>query len=357
MPADINDDADVSTLMNRVRSVGIVFLCVLCVIAGGSVVADSSYELSISGSTDTQDRTVTLQGNDYTVSNIGVVAPGEQITADVTAPAGADYNVNLYNRDGEIIASDRMPDGSGTAQLDGHDQAGSYILAVYADGSVPTIHPLVISSYDVSLNAPATAEQGAATELTVDVSNVAGTAEDLDTVQVVISKDGEDEAVTATKSGDGSYTASTTFSEQGDYIVYANVRGPDTANGRKELLGVSESTTVEVREPTQTATATSTATDTPNNGGGAPSDPATETTTATPSPTQTATETATVTATSTVTETSTPTPTVSDTATATPSNVVTPNQSTPTPTTTTSGLSTLVSVIAVLGFGFLARRR
>lgn len=355
--------------MNRYVAGVLALLCGTLVFVGGFAVADAAFGVNISGSVDTPDREVTVEGDQYPVSAIGVVAPGEPIEASVTAPDSASYDVYLYDEDRRAV--EVISDAGTTVTFDGDYGAGSYVVAVWVDGNVRAVHPVVVKSYEVSVDAPDRAVVGSEVKFTVDVSNVAGTAEELDTVQVVVSKDGEDEALTATKSGDGAYTVSTTLSESGDYLVYANVRGPDTANGRKELLGVSESTTVEVREPTQTptATATPTPTDTPNTGGGSPSDPATETATATSSPmqtatvtitatsspTQTATETATATPTSTVSETGTPT--IRDTATGTPSNVVTPNQSTPTPTTTTSGLSTLVSVIAVLGFGFLVRRR
>ncbi|WP_049980129.1 hypothetical protein [Halolamina rubra] len=348
--------------MSRLAAGVVALLCCTALMAGGIAAADSSYDLAIDGSVDTPDRVVTLEGNEYTVSAIGVVDPGEPIQVSVEAPTNTEYDLYLYNDDRR--SEDRINDAGTSETFDGDYPSGSYMVAIYADGNFITVHPVVVRSYDVTIDAPATAEAGEEIELSVSVENVQGTPTDLEGVQIVLSNNGEAETLTATETGDGTYTATTTLSETGDYLVYANARGSDTVDGEHELVGVSQSNEITVQTATTTATATPTST--PGDGGdGGGQDPATATATPTASATVTPTAsndtTATVTATATATSTSTDQPTATDTATATtsetptPANVLTPNDSSP--TTTTGSLSVLLPLGALLGFGLLARRQ
>ena len=335
--------------MSRYAAGVFALLCCTALFVGGIAATDGSYDISVDGSVDTPDRVVTLEGNDYTVSAIGVVAPGEPIEVAVDAPADATYDLYLYNDDRQSEA--RINDASATETFDGDYPAGSYMVAVYADGNFVTVHPVVVSSYDVTLDAPQAAAPGDTVEFTVDLENVAGTEENLDSVQVVVSNDGEYETISATEAGDGSYTATTTLSETGEYLVYGNVRGEETAEGQKELLGVSQSTTVSVEESTPTPTSTAT-----GGSGNDPTDEGTATVTATATSTGTATATATDTTTPASATASAAPATETATSTATPSNVVTPNEESST-TETTGRLSVLIPVLALLGFGLVTRRR
>lgn len=342
--------------MNRYVAGLFALLCCTALFAGGIAAGDSHYDLTVAGSVDTPDRVVSLEGNDYTVSAIGVVSPGEAIDVSVDAPADTEYDLYLYNED-------RYPEGrindAGTSEtFDGDYPAGSYMVAIYADGSFVTVHPVVVSSYDVTVDTPESAQPGEEVTFTVGVENVDGTPENLDSVQVVVSNDGDDQTLTATQNGDGEYSATTTLSETGDYLVYANVRGSETSQGQRELLGASGSATVNVRDATPTPTVTPTSTPENSGDGGQSGE-----NTATATPTATATVTPTINDTSTVTSpptaTATPAPTESatptETTTPTPNNVLTPNDESES-TETTGNLSVLVPLLAVLGFGLLTRR-
>jgi len=352
--------------MHRYAAGVFALLCCTALFVGGIAVADGHYDISIAGSVDTPDRQVMLEGQEYTVSAIGVVAPGKSISVSVDAPADATYDLYLYNDNRRV--EERINDASSSETFDGDYSAGSYVVAVESDGQFKTVHPVVVKSYDVGLGTPDTARSGDTVEFSVDVANVPGTPENLDSVQVVVSKDGEDQTLTATEMSDGTYVAETTLSETGTYLVYANVRGSEEVNGQKEVLGASGSEEVDVRDPTSTPSPTPTPTETSASGGGGstvddtptqtPTSTSSQSSTAT-SPTATVTQTPTTSATPTVTTTETTTATATETATQTasptPNNVVTPNGESP--TQTTGSLSALVAVVAVLGFGLLTRRR
>ena len=371
VPADIWERNESVTAMTALRSVAITLL-VCSLVVGGVVAADTAsnghdgncetgatYVMQMSDCVDTPDRVVTLEGDDYTVSAIGVVSPGETISVSVGAPNQESYSVYLYNSN-RNIEDNTVLDGSGTATFDTSElSSGSYMLAVNGpDGNIRTVYPVVVRSYRASLDAPANAEPGEEVTFTVSVENVSGTAKQLEEVNVVVSKDGDDEELTATESNAGTYTVTTTLDESGSWLVYANVRGSDIINGQQELLGAAHSAVIDVQESTPTETATDTEQKSSDTGGSDDGDSSVDTPTKTVTDTvnETVTEPVTETETQTEdeTETDTETETVTDTETTTTTDsVITPEDSTE--TRTTGALSPLLAVLALFVVG-LSRR-
>lgn len=335
--------------MARSRPAVLALLCCASVVFGGIAVADSAYQVSVPESIDTPDRVVTLEGNEYTVSAIGVVSPGDPITAELAAPDGTDYSVYLYDNNRNVVDTKRVIDHQNTETVsfptDDYD-AGSYVLAVYGpDGNFRAVHPVVIRSYGLSVDAPKQAEPGETIEVTVSVENVTGTTEQLNFVQVVLSN-GDDRTLRAAKTGDGTYTVETSLSASGEYLVYANARGYDDANEHKELIGADNTNAIEVRDPTPTESETSVATETATDEGqGGPNPSSTDTPTDTATPTETPSPTMSPTDTETETSTATDTPTQTTTS----EGVVTPNE-TGSPTQTTGAIHAAVPLVAIVTF-------
>lgn len=339
--------------MRNGSRITLVVMVLFASVVGGIAVADGQYTLSVANSVDTPTRTLTLEGEPYQVSAIAKVRPGERLSFSTEAPEGADYSVYLYNDDREIVDTTRMTGpGSKSFPTEGYD-TGSYLLVINGpDGNYRTIFPVVLAAYETSLSAPSSATTGEQVTFDVDLTAVDGTNGQIDRVEVVLSKGGEDTVLNATKQSEGTYTATATIDDAGAYLVYTNVRGTETVEGRKEILGVSDAHTLEVTQPTPTPTAT--ATEEPNTGGSGGTDQSTTTTaTETHSPTPTATQTATASPTDTDSAKATPskttstTPTRTETQTTTTSNVITPASPSDQGTQTTGGLSLLVPIVAV----------
>lgn len=324
-----------------------VVIALLVITAGSAAVAaDGQYTLSMTDAIDTPTRTVTVEGTQFTVSAIGQVQPDSQISFGVDAPSGTDYSVYLYNADREIVDTDRMTgSGTGSFPTDGLEP-GSYMLVVNGpDGKYRAVHPVVIAGYEVQLTVPSGTQAGDSVTFSVELSQIDGTSEAANWVEVVVSKDGEDRHLTATKESAGRYTVTTTLQEAGTYHVYANVRGTEQVEGRDEVLGASYSQQLSVSEQTPTPTATP-ATE------GSSSQQSTQTATPTATSTETATATPTATEEPTVSPTDSSTPSPTDRTTATPSPTATPsskqNVITPDAAGTDAGQT---STTGSLGFG------
>jgi len=80
--------------------------------------ADNGYDISVSPSVDTVQRTVTVDGSDFDIDAIGKVEPGGEVTATVTAPSGAEYNIEIRDQDEFVVRLASSQQGDSTVTFD-----------------------------------------------------------------------------------------------------------------------------------------------------------------------------------------------------------------------------------------------
>lgn len=349
--------------MSRRFVVGILVIG-LCLSSGIPTALTASYDLTVSGSVDTPSRTVTFDGDTYQVSGVATAKPGETLSVDVTAPSETDYRVNLYNSDRQIQAQ-RPGTGTSDVQFDltGYEP-GSYMLLLSKDGDYKTIFPVVVSGYEITVEAPSTATVGESVTVAVTLTQITD-VEDPNAVTVVVTNATHTQRVTATHQDAATYRATISLHDvsPGEYRVYAVVEGTDSAftKNRNELLGVSDATTLTVTGR-DTPSTTKTDGQTPTTATTTPSPTDTETT---PPPTSTSLTTTTQPPTTTPTPTATTTTTgdsPSDRSQTTTANVITPasspsNTSTTTPGLDVPGFAMQGSLLALLSALYLCSRR
>jgi hypothetical protein len=355
-------------MVRRVWLVALLATLVVGAALGPPGSAQSTYSISIDESITTPEKDVTVDGSTYTVDSVVGIDHGSSFTARVDAPEET-YDLYLYNADRQIVQTKRMT-GSGSATFETDSlEVGSYVLAVYGpDGNFRDVHPVVVEGYDVSQSAPDAVENGDGGTISVSLNEIA-TSPDPSYVEVVLMEGSSlVSRLDATESG-GSYDATIPETlDTGSYTYYAVVHGPETVNGRKEIiaLGAKSSLTVESAQTTQSSSGGQ------SSGGETTSESPTTTTstpstaTATPTTTQsTATETSTAETTEATTST-TPTSESTEQTTALPtsettdSGVITPATTTPETTTSQQTLPArgpaLLAMLLLLG-GFALRRR
>lgn len=279
-------------------------------LAGGA----GTYGLTATRDVDVPERTLTIEGDQFTVSSVSTLRAGDRLEADVQAPDDTEeYGVLLYDADRQIVQSTRSDlTGDRTVSFETDDlEPGSYLLAVDANG-VRAVHPVVVQGYDVTVDAPSTAEPGAELAVTVDLAPRAGNPP-VDRVELaVLGEDVVDEA-TATRRDDGTYTATLTAPDrEGEFRLGAVARGTETVKGGNEnvVVAVSQPATLSVEGSDDGGSETT------RQPAGGDRSSGTSTSTPTPSATETTQTTDRATVTPTATEsrdpTETPTPTVTE---------------------------------------------
>lgn len=305
--------------------------------------AAANFEIASEDSESVPERPFEFQGTTYQLDSVIPATANDTVNISVSGPDD-DYRVVIYNSKEQIVNSrPGTGDEDFTFNLLQYE-IGTYAIAVYQDGDIEAIEPLVVEGYNVSIETP---EQFAADEdasLQIDVERTE--ADDSPhKVTAVLSADGTEVLVTA-EGSDGEYTADIEAGtlEGGDYTVYGLAQGELEAFGRNQILGMSDRVSLTVQNATTTPT---------------PTAEPTAMTGQTPE--------------STPTQTRTPTPTLSEpTATATPtpastpteqpeteSAAITPNAAQEQETTSDSGpgFAGLVTVVGVVfGVALVVRR-
>ncbi len=293
------------------RSRSVVIGIVLCVLFAGvapASVSAATYSITSPSAVDVPDRTESLSGQSYTVTEAARVAQGSSVGLDVSAPSGTSYSVYLYNADQQIERT--------SAQLSGDDSTsfstsslspGSYVAVVYRSGSIEALMPVIIEGYTVSPDHSNSVAAGADLTVTTPLTKTASGSSLSEVELVVVEADTESvfERTSMSDSG-GEYATTVQIDEAGEYEVYVNVRGSKEVRGEKELLGFSDPSEL-------TVTSDQTNQDESGSGsgggvGGAAPEPSTDTPTATetPGPTDTPTPTSSETANTETMDTSTP---------------------------------------------------
>ncbi len=298
------------------RSTVGICLVIATVLAAGVFplsVGAATYELSSPSGVDTPDRTVTVAGTEFEVSETARVSKGDPIRLDTAGPSGTTYSVELrdsdrrYKNDAEATGNDRV--SFSTSSL----EPGTYFAVVFANGSVQTLYPIVVKKYEVSsMSVPSTAEAGASFDVSAELTQETS-GPSLAAVEVVVTDESEDAVVQEELSSDGSdqYSGTISVPDEGEYKVYVFPRGEDELDGERVFLGLSDPASLEVEAAADDSDDGGNGDRGGSDSSGSSSDDAdpTETPTATPTETPTATPTETPTATPTETSMSTETPT------------------------------------------------
>ncbi len=220
--------------------------------AGPPAVADGHFDIAVPDALDLPPRTVTVQDQTFTVDGTLRTDPGVSHAVEVTAPDEV-YRVYVYNSDGQVEEQQRG-DGPETFTFDFAGYAnGSYALAISHDGDIEDVFPVVVSGYDVSHDAPGTAEPGDPVEVTVDVTPTLADGPPA-AVTVVLADEATSVRETAELQSDGRYaaTVSTADLDAGTYTVWAVAQGDEQAFGHQEVLGMSTPAAVELTDATPT---------------------------------------------------------------------------------------------------------
>ncbi|WP_144905869.1 hypothetical protein [Halobellus captivus] len=239
---------------SRFHIVCLLVLAAVLLLAAGAAVASSGYTLESETSIDTPSKTVSVQGETYTVSSLGYRDVGETLPVEVSRPGDSIFTVYLYNGDGQIMDSVRRTE-NGTYTLDDTTslERGTYVLALTVDGSRQAVQPVVMSGYDFAVDAPSEVSEGERVTVTIELT---GDTELPNYVDLAVMNDSTHRYV-ATKVDDRTYSVTFDDLAADEYEIYAATRGEDEVNGRDEVTGVSSVETLTISSNGETTTESS----------------------------------------------------------------------------------------------------
>lgn len=271
----------------------------------------ASWSIGASGSIGTPAETVTVEGETVTISSVSRV-DGGGLSVSVQTTSDDRYQINLYDNEKNVVDF-RTVQGSTTVSFDtGGLAPGTYVVGAIQDGP-QAVQPVVVAGVSVDVSTPSAVRRNEPLEIEATLQD--GGSVSVSSVEAVLWNGDTRTSVGLTRQDDGTYRGTVTGLEPGDYRLNVGVRGVETIEGERQLVGIESGGQLSVLAAT-----TTTPTPTP-----------TPTTTRTPPPTVTTRTPTTTTQPTTAPNSSTTDPT---TTTSTPSPTTTPPTSTtPTPRT------------------------
>ncbi|MXR42412.1 hypothetical protein GRX01_13820 [Halobaculum sp. WSA2] len=306
----------------------VAVLVVASVVPAALAATDPNYSVAIDGAVAVPAVEYTADGETVEVTDIGRYTSQDTLRFSVDAPDGEYYTVRIVDGDQTAVETEAgRGDDDFSVSLRYYD-VGTYVVAVTDESGnqreLLAAQPFVVGGYTVDQSVPERVDPDDTFTVTATVEE-RGNAPSFTDVTVAVGDDSTRVVRNATRVNDTAWSATfdaSTFGT-GEFTVVTGVRGdPAFDDTTRELLGMSGSGTVSIRETTPTPTATATATPT-------------ATTTATTNTTTTTTNTTTANTTTTETATSSD-GTATSTATATAGTSTTPPPTTG-PTTTAPG--------------------
>jgi hypothetical protein len=216
----------------------------------GGATAEPAYNISVVGSYDTPTDTVTVEGEQFTVSGVGTAAQGEELTVSVDAPADAEYQINLYTLD-QQVQDFRAATGSETVTFDTSlVDPGSYVVAAVDNQEFFAVHPVVVTDYSITTAFPDQVPTDTAVSGSVTIEPTPG-ENPVGAVEVVLWNSTWRDRIPLTTTESGRYTGTVPGLANGTYRVSTVVIAAERIDGEENVLAVSEPATL-VADPTLT---------------------------------------------------------------------------------------------------------
>ena len=245
--------------MSRRTCVGLALVCVL-VVSGVPAAAASAYHLTSPSVVDTPDRTVTVVGESFSITEVARVSQGDELVIESTAPPNTPYQLFLYDADRQLVSKagpESRLRGNRTVTFDTAALApGSYVVVTYANSEFKTVLPVVVTGYAVRVDAPTVSHPDDAVPITATLTSESNASAPRRVDLVVTNVAGARVAETTMSKTDTGYEADIRLTEPGAYTVHVSVRGERTVQGQQVILGLSDPVSITVSESAERHTAT-----------------------------------------------------------------------------------------------------
>ncbi|SEU05036.1 hypothetical protein [Natrinema hispanicum] len=243
----------------RTSALQVVSVCLIILASvslAAPVASESDYDLEVVNSISTPKETIEIEGTEYPVDGVGVIKPGEPIEIEVTSQE--QYSIYLYNTDekaefSNVWTADKTRVAMGTEDdaLDTSTlEPGTYMLSLEPRGQGrQAVYPVVVEEFDLSVDHPTSATVNEEINITASIEST-DAATNVDTVDVAIWNEANDDGknITLGAEGDGTYSTTTNLSDfgEGEYHVYGAVQGDEEAQGYPTIVAIDNGETLTV---------------------------------------------------------------------------------------------------------------
>ncbi|SNQ61080.1 exported hypothetical protein [Candidatus Methanoperedens nitroreducens] len=206
--------------------------------------------ISLDKTIDTLDRTLAYQGEIYDIRDIGAYSLGETVNITVNATDVESFQLSLLDKNKNFLWNHMVyyTDGMAEAVMPGGAVTvpGTYVFAVFYQGDILAVKPVVISKYNLSVIPSSTiVPAGGTLHVKVRVSPDTSLP-----VRVVLVKNSSSLESSANRTQDGIYETDINIPESAysRFSLYAAIASDNIILGYPELIGISGEGTINVTE-------------------------------------------------------------------------------------------------------------
>ncbi len=218
--------------------------------------AHAGTAISLGNTIEIPHRTVTYDNTTYEIQDIGAYSLGDDINITINTTDINSFQLSLLDKDQNFIWNNitYYTEGKTYMVMPGSavTSPGTYVFAVFYQGDVQAVEPVVISSYKISVN-PNTTVIAPGGMLNVRV----GILPDITRpVEVVLVRNSSSIESIANRTNMGEYEAEVGIPSgaHGEFSLYASIPSGNKTLGYPDLIGISSGGTINVTEiPTSTA--------------------------------------------------------------------------------------------------------
>ncbi|MGB8217117.1 MAG: hypothetical protein WCE94_07430 [Candidatus Methanoperedens sp.] len=240
------------TYLNRFKNdrVAIKFIILITVVALLISPVFASTTISLDSTIDTPDRTITYQGKNYEILDIGSYQMGEKVNITINVTDISGFQLSLLDKNKNFIWNYMVYYTKGNSQVDMPDNVvtvpGTYAFAVIYQGDIMAVKPVVFSRYKLSVMPDATTvAPGETLHVKVRVAPDTGIP-----MKVILARNSSSLESSGNRTQEGLYEADIKLpnSANGTFSLYAALESGNIIMGSPELIGVSSGGTINVVE-------------------------------------------------------------------------------------------------------------
>ena len=241
-----NDDVPIIRKMLTINKIVIITILLLF----SSLPSYAGTTISLDKMIDTPDKTVTYQGKNYEIRSIGSYIEGESVTIDVNSTNLRSFQLSLLDKNQDFLWNHMVYTTEEAAGIvmpgDIITTPGTYAFAIFYQGDIRAVMPVVFSQYSISIIPNRTkVAPGEGINIKIEVKPDTSIP-----MTLILAKDSDRLEFPVKRNDDNSYGAEIKIpnSANGTFTLYATLLSHNIILGYPESVGLSNGVSINVIE-------------------------------------------------------------------------------------------------------------